>query len=181
LLTVDQAIRERRATRKFAARAVDAAILEEVLDLARRAPSSMNGQPWRFVVVRGAAAKDTLASIKNRYCPPEKRDYPADFLRQAPVIVVVCVETERAWGREIESGVLAAGTLMLAAAGRGLGSVYLTAYQSGEPRVAAEIRRVIGLDAPVQPIALVPLGYPAEPPPAKSLRPLAEMVVDDGR
>jgi len=138
----------------------------------------MNGQPWRFVIVRSAAVKDALAKIKNHYCPPEKREYPADFLREAPLIVAVCVDTERSWGREVENGVLAAGYLMLAAAGRGLGSVYLTTYQSGEPRVATEIQRALRLTDPVRPIALIPLGYPDSPPAPKSLRRLDEMVSD---
>lgn len=181
MLTVDEAIRARRATRRFSSGPVAATTLDEILDLARRAPSSMNAQPWRFVIVREPAVKAGLAAIKNRYCPPEKREYPADFLREAPVIVAVCVETQRSWGREIENGVLAAGYLMLAATARGLGSVYMTAYQAGEPRVAAEIRRELHLADGVEPIALIPLGYANENPPAKSLRPLAEMVSDVGR
>jgi nitroreductase len=99
-------------------------------------------------------------------------------LRQAPIIVAVCVEVPRSWGREIETGVLAAGYLMLAATARGLGTVYLTAYQAGEPRVAAEIRQALRLADDVQPIALIPLGYPGETPPPKSLRPLRDMVND---
>jgi nitroreductase len=177
----DDAIRRRRSIRRFQPRALSAAAVEELLDLARHAPSSMNGQPWRFIVVRQPEVKAALARIKNRYCPPEKREYAADFLAAAPVIVAVCVEGPRAWNRAVENGVLAASFLMLAAASRGIGSVYLSGYQRDEPRLAEEIQRLLALPGDVAPISLVPLGYAAESPAPKTLRPLAEMVSDGER
>lgn len=84
------------------------------------APSSMNGQPWRFIVVKAEKTKEHLVEIKNRYCPVEKQDYEADFLRKAPVVIVVCVDKEKSYEREIENGVLATANLMLGACSRGL-------------------------------------------------------------
>lgn len=177
-MTIDETIRARRSVRTYAPRAVPPALVQELLDLARRAPSSMNGQPWFFVVVRRPEVKAALAQLKNAYCPADKREYPADFLCGAPVIVAVCVATQRAWQREIENGVLATAFLILAAASRGLAAVYLSAYQRDAPGLAAEIGRLLELADDLQPISLVPLGYPAEPPPPKVLRPLDEMICD---
>ncbi len=58
-MTVDEAIRTRRSIRAFASRPVDAALIEEILDLARRAPSGTNTQPWKVYVLRGAS-RDAL-------------------------------------------------------------------------------------------------------------------------
>ena len=51
---IDQAMRERRSIRGFQDRPVPRALLEEIIALANRAPSSMNTQPWHFHVLTGA-------------------------------------------------------------------------------------------------------------------------------
>ena len=50
---VDQAIQERRSIRGFLDKPVSREILEEVIALANRAPSSMNTQPWHLHVLTG--------------------------------------------------------------------------------------------------------------------------------
>ena len=150
--------------------------LLELLDLARRAPSSMNGQACCFVIIRNRATCEKIAQIKNIHCPPEKRDYSADFLTEAPVIVAVCVERERSFGREIENAVLASGFLLLAAASRGLSGVLLTAYNRNDPGLETDIREVLKLPDGIDPISLIPLGYPGAEAGPKSLRNMEEIV-----
>jgi len=48
-----EAIRNRKSIRGFKPDPVPREILEQILDLARRAPSTMNTQPWEFVVLTG--------------------------------------------------------------------------------------------------------------------------------
>jgi nitroreductase len=50
----DDVIRSRRSIRGFLDKPVPRALIEEILELAMRAPSSMNTQPWHFHVVAGA-------------------------------------------------------------------------------------------------------------------------------
>jgi nitroreductase len=148
----------------------------ELIELARLAPSSMNGQPWHFVLVRSEENKARLAEIKNRYCPPAKRSFPADFLRRAAWIVVVCVDREKSCGREVENATLATTILLLAAHNRGLAGVFLTAYSSEEPGLSDDVRALFGIPAGMVPVTIVPLGRPDEVPAAKHLTPLEEMV-----
>ncbi|MBV9843140.1 MAG: nitroreductase [Sphingomonadaceae bacterium] len=49
----DDVIRGRRSTRGFLNKPVPKEVIREVLDLAMRAPSSLNTQPWNFTVVTG--------------------------------------------------------------------------------------------------------------------------------
>ena len=172
----DEAVTRRRSIRKYDGCEVPDSSLTELLDLARRAPSSMNGQPCHFVVIRNRATCEKLAQIKNIHCPPEKRDYPADFLVEAPVIVAVCVERERSFAREIENGVLVSGFLLLAAASRGLTGVFLTAYNRNDPTLEADIREILKLPDGIDPVSLIPLGYPAVEPSPKLLRSMEEIV-----
>jgi nitroreductase len=177
-VTTDECIRSRRSIRRYQPHDVPDSLVREILDLARHAPSSMNDQPCCFVIVRDGETKRRLAAVKNLCSPVEKRGYPADFLVSAPVVVAVCVEQNRAHDRERENGILATAMLLLAAHQRGLGGVYLSAYQPRDPALATEIRRLLALPREVEPVTLVPLGYPAESPSPKAMRPLATLVHD---
>ncbi|WP_353200003.1 nitroreductase [Sandarakinorhabdus sp.] len=52
-MTFDEVVLGRRSTRGFKPDPVPRALIEEILTLAMRAPSSMNTQPWNFTVVTG--------------------------------------------------------------------------------------------------------------------------------
>jgi nitroreductase len=136
----------------------------------------MNGQPWHFVIVKDDKTKSALVNIKNSFCPPEKQAYQADFLLKAPLIVVVCVEKNRSFGREIENGLMAASIIMLGAHSRGLGTVYMSAYISDEPKLSEAIRNALRLPEGFAPVSILPLGYPDEIPQPKELRPLKEII-----
>ena len=62
-MKVSQALRERRSVRAFLDRPVPPALLREVLELAARAPSSGNLQPWRIHVLQGEALKRFVEHI----------------------------------------------------------------------------------------------------------------------
>lgn len=175
-MELDQVITGRRSIRRFKDRDVPQEVIEELLDLARCAPSSMNGQPWYFIIIKDPETKKALVSLKNKYCPVEKQDYKADFLFNAPVVILVCVDKERSFDREVENAVLATAHLLLAAHSRGLGAVYLSAYRAGDPRLTEDVRRLLAIPPEVEPITLIPMGYPDENPAAKLVRPLSEMV-----
>jgi len=64
----------------------------------------------------------------------------------------------------------------LGAYSRGLGSVYLSAYRNGEPGISDEIRQALGIPQHINPITIVPLGYPDEIPESKMVRPLKDII-----
>lgn len=169
-------VEARRCVRKFSPTDVSEELLKSLIECALRAPSSMNGQPWYFILVRSRETKRQLAELKDKYCPVEKREYPAGFLEEAPVIVITCIERAKAFDRGLESGVLATGHLLLAAANYGLTGVYLSAYKTGTPEVADDIRKLMGLPADIDPVTIVPIGYPGEAPEPKSIKSAEEVI-----
>jgi len=175
-MEIDETIKGRRSIRRYQGRDIPDSMIRQLLELATHAPSSMNGQPWHFIVIRSEKAKKRLVEIKNKYCPVEKQIYQADFLQEAPVIIVVCVDKQNSYDREVENGVLATANLMLGAYSRGLGSVYLSAYRNGEPGISDEIRQALGIPQHINPITIVPLGYPDEIPESKMVRPLKDII-----
>ena len=175
-MTLTTDLRGRRSIRRYDARPVPDDLVREVIDLARHAPSSMDGQPCCFIVLRDTETKRRIAAIKNAACPPEKTAFPADFLIEAPVVIAVCVDRTRAHDRLRENGVLATGYLLLAAHACGLGGVYLSSYESRGDTLARELAALFDLPDTVEPVTLVPLGFPAEVPRPKSLRPLDQII-----
>ena len=178
-MELDEAIRGRRSIRRYVQRHIEESVIREILEMGRHAPSSMNGQPWIFTVVRDQATKRALSDLKNQYCPVEKQDFRADFIQAAPVVVVICVDLNVSHDRAIENGVLAAANIMLAAHARGLGTVYMSAYRQDEPAVSAAIQRLLGLPPHIAPISILPMGYPDEAPGPKAMKPLDGIVFDD--
>ncbi|WP_085808186.1 nitroreductase [Sphingomonas sp. TZW2008] len=73
----DEVVNGRRSIRGFLDKPVPRALIEEIIALASRAPSSLNTQPWNFTVVTGAPldrireenARRTLAGV------PESREF----------------------------------------------------------------------------------------------------------
>ena len=56
----EQVVRERRSIRGFQKKPVPKALIREILEIAMRAPTSLNTQPWNFYVVAG----DVLNAIR---------------------------------------------------------------------------------------------------------------------
>jgi nitroreductase len=54
MITVTQAISERRSARAYLSRPVSADLIRDIIEIARRTPSSSNMQPWRLSVMAGA-------------------------------------------------------------------------------------------------------------------------------
>lgn len=72
-------IRQRRAVRAFHSKAVSRDILENILDAARWAPSGVNMQPWRVMVVTGSALQglsDALLAVQESPQGPDYQYYP---------------------------------------------------------------------------------------------------------
>ena len=167
--TVLDLMRARHSVRAFDSRPVPRETLEKVLEAARLAPTACNNQPWRFIVAESAGFRKALAAT-----------YAAPWLGQAPVIIAACAVPAEAWTRgdgknhaDIDVAI-AVDHLTLAAAEAGLGTCWICAFD------AARARTALGLDAGMEVVALIPVGYPAAgetPAPLHGRRkPLADLV-----
>ena len=56
------AMQERYTTKKYdASKRIDSEKIEELKEIVRLSPSSINSQPWKFTFVRGSEKKEALA------------------------------------------------------------------------------------------------------------------------
>lgn len=145
------AIRARRNVRDYAERAVAPELLDRILEAGRRSPSSMNEQPWAFVVVTERARLIELAGVWQ---------YGEHLAGAAAAIAFVAAATDGPDEREtiqFDMG-QAAMSVMLAAADLGIGSCHSAV---GDQALAREL---LGLPAERECILLLSLGYPADRP-----------------
>jgi nitroreductase len=166
----DLALFARRfSCRRFKPESVPAEVLAAMLDAARWAPSAGNLQPWRFVVVHAEAVRRKLVEAA----------FGQTFLAEAPVTVVVCAVADEsaprygARGRSLyclQDTAAAVENLLLAATAHDLGSCWVGAFD--EQAVA----RALDLDPAWRPVAIVPIGRPAEQPRGRRRRPADEVV-----
>ncbi|VGO21205.1 nitroreductase family protein [Pontiella sulfatireligans] len=158
---------KRCSIRSFKPDPVPDVLLNEVLTAGSLAPTAKNLQPFQFIVVRAESGLDALSAA-----------YPAPFLREAPVVIVVCVEAEKGWVRkrhdnknyaEVDAAI-AADHMTLAAADLGLGTCWIGAFDPGA------VSEAMGLPDGVEPITMLPLGYPNMAGLAKIRKPLEDLV-----
>lgn len=145
-------INERRSRRKFLDKELPEDILKKLLRCAVTAPSSVDCQPWHFVIVKNKDKKESLAKLKDE----ENQQH----ILTAPVSIVVCVDTEKSTSRWIEDGVTATENILLAAHDLGLGSVYVTGCKASKPEIAEKISEILNLPEKIMPVTILPIGYP---------------------
>lgn len=162
-------------TRTFDGRPVAPALIDELTDLAARAPSAGKTQGWHLVVLEGAQT----ARFWDRTLPPARRaSFAFPGLLQAPVIALPVAEPDAYVARYAEpdkarSGLgagaeawpvpywtvdaaMATMTFLLAAEEAGLGALFFGVFH-GE----AEVRDELGIAPEHQIIGAIALGWPA--------------------
>ncbi|MGA9873956.1 MAG: nitroreductase [Rhodococcus sp. (in: high G+C Gram-positive bacteria)] len=77
-MSVDEALKSRKSVRAFRSDPVSTAVVESLLELAAKAPSNSNTQPWRVHVVTGAAKTALTTALLAAFDDPNtvrQRDY----------------------------------------------------------------------------------------------------------
>lgn len=173
---LDELIAARRSIGKLHPEPVDARTLRALLELATWAPNHHLTEPWRFIVLAGAARGDVGAAHARWYvrthpgATSETIAREAARLERAPAVIVAIVHPsshDPVTRREDRDAVAAAvQNLLLGAHARGLGAIWRTGTMVSEP----EVREALGLDEGDDIVAFVYLGVPVVKPPARSRR-----------
>jgi nitroreductase len=138
----------RRSIRQYTGQPVSEADITSLLEAGMAAPSAGNRKPWHFVVVTD---KQTLRAIADT--PPYGR------LGDAALAIVVCGDPSISdWW--LQDCTLATENILIAAAGLGLGAVFLGCYERAERE--QPIRQVLGIPQEIGMASVLSIGYPAE-------------------
>ena len=82
-------IETRKSVRKYLDKEIPNDVLKQILEAGRLAPSWMNSQPWKFIVVKNQETKNLLSKLSSNQ--PHVRYANA---------VIVCVADNNAWSKE---------------------------------------------------------------------------------
>lgn len=146
-------IYQRRSIRSYQDKEVPKELLELLLKAAMAAPTAANRQPWEFIVV---TEKEKLQELKsNLFFGPYN----------APAAIVVCGNMKLAFASKdqelwVQDCSAATENILIAAAGLGLGTVWIGLYPL--PSKYKPICKVLNIPEHVIPLGVVYVGYPAE-------------------
>lgn len=152
-----EAIKDRRSVRAFKSKPVSEEFLVRILEAAQWAPSAGNCQARDFIIVNDF-------NVKRRLCDAALGQ---SFIEEAPIDLVVCANEERSSrrygdrGRELYCLLDAASAvqnILLAIHALGLGACWVGAFHD------ANVTKNLNLPRWLRPVAIIPIGYPAEKP-----------------
>lgn len=155
-----EAIRTVLAVRQFRDTPIPDDIVREIAEAAHLTASSINGQPWHFIVIQD---KDML-----RQLGALARTGP--YIAQAPLAVVVGINAASPYG--VSDASRAIQDMILTAWSRGVASNWVGFHNLDA------IKPVLGIPDDVGVLAIVPFGYPVATIGAgkKKRKPLGEVV-----
>jgi len=131
------------AVRAYQDKPVPPEIIRRIVEAGRLTGSSMNGQPWHFIVVE---QRETLCQLGEL---ARSGRYTAD----AAFAIVVATEESRF---AVSDGSRAIQSMMLAAWAEGVGSNWV-GFQGMD-----EVKTLLGIPGKMDVLAILPFGYPAQ-------------------
>ena len=161
----------RFSVRSYNSKPVEKEIIIRIVEAARVAPSAVNFQPWKFSAV---TEDDLLKQLHEAY--------PREWFKSAPACLVAIGDHDRGWHRPYDKKdhteidvAIAIDHLMLAATEEGLGTCWICHFN------AELVTELFNLTANLEPIALIPIGYPSSDViPEKKRKPIEELISWNG-
>jgi len=161
-------VNKRFSCRSYEARDVEKEKLDYVMECVRLAPSAVNRQPWVFRIIRSEEGKALM-----------QRCYDREWFCTAPLYILASVRHDEEWVRadgkhhgDIDVAI-AVEHLCLAAAEIGLGTCWVCNFD------ADLCKKELDLSEKEDPIAIIPIGYPACDVTPKKRKAMEQMTLID--
>ena len=161
---VIKAIHTRRSVREYTGKIPTDEEIKKILEAGAWAPSGLNNQPWRFIVIRDNETKSELAKLTH---------YKHTLL-SAPVLTSVFLDLEASYDRDKDLMAIGAcnQNMLLAAHSLSLGAVWL-----GEILKRKEdVNTLLTVPETCELTAVIALGYPAQKNRSSNRKQLEELV-----
>jgi len=142
--------KNRYSCRNYDKKPVEQNKLNLILEAGRVAPSAVNYQPWKFIVVRD--------QINDFYVV-----YHREWFRTAPCAIVICGDHNQSWKRKQDGkdhcdvdAAIATDHMTLQATELGLATCWICNFDKDK------CTEILKLPSHVEPIAILPVGYPLD-------------------
>jgi nitroreductase len=145
---VQETIRTRRSVREFTGQPVERHLLERIITAGIWAPSGLNNQPWRFVIIRDADVRAQLAALT----------HDAHIVKAAAALIAIYLDHETMYDRikDHQSAGACIQNMLLTACELGLGAVWLGQILRSKDQVNSILR----LGSRYELAALLAVGWP---------------------
>ena len=146
------AILKRRSIRKYKTRHISDASIDTILNAGRWAPSGLNNQPWRFIIIKDKTTKEKLAGCT---------EYSGIVL-ECDAAIGVFYSLADGYNRDKDAMGIGAciQNMLLAAESLGIGSVWLGEILNKKKQV----NEILNAGDKNELMAVIALGYPDEKP-----------------
>lgn len=143
-----EAIYKRRSIREFSDRKISMEQLHEIVKAGMWAPSGLNNQPWRFVIIQNPEIKEQLA----------QQTHYGHIVRGASALIAVFLSREDMYDavKDHQAAGACIQNILLAAEALELGAVWLGQILKNK----TEVNRILDLDENFDLMAVVALGHP---------------------
>jgi nitroreductase len=164
---VQDAIRNRRSIREFLGQPVESELLQKIITAGIWAPSGLNNQPWRFVIIRDHEIINKL-STQTSY---------AHIVQGAPALIAVYLDREIMYDtvKDHQAAGACIQNMLLAAHELGLGAVWLGQILKNKDHVNA----ILQLKDQYDLMALLAIGYPQHRNQQSRRQPLTDFILHE--
>ncbi len=145
---VQEAILTRRSIREFTDQPVEANLLKHIITAGIWAPSGLNNQPWKFVIIHNASIRARLAELTHY----------AHIVKAAPALIAVYLDQEKMYDRikDHQAAGACIQNMLLSAHELGLGAVWLGQILANK----VQVNEVLGLSNQYELAAVIAFGHP---------------------
>ena len=160
-----QAIHKRRSIREFTDAPISIDQLQEIIRAGKWAPSGMNNQPWRFVIIQDSDIKEQLA----------QQTHYGHIVRGANALIAVFLSKEDMYDavKDHQSAGACIQNMLLAVEALELGAVWLGQILKNK----TEVNRILGLSDNFDLMAVVAIGYPLHHNQTSKRKKLSELLL----
>ena len=164
---VFDAIRNRRSIREFTDQPVARDLLLQIITAGIWAPSGLNNQPWRFVIIGDHEINNKLAALTHY----------EHIVQAAPALIAVYLDQEKMYDpvKDHQAAGACIQNMLLAAHEIGLGAVWLGQILKNRDRV----NDVLKLSDQYDLMALLALGYPKHRNQQSRRQPLTDLILHE--
>ncbi|WP_457574982.1 nitroreductase family protein [Desulfolithobacter sp.] len=164
---VQEAIYRRRSIREFTDQPVPMDLLRRIVTAGIWAPSGLNNQPWRFVLVCDEDVRHRLATLTHY----------SHIVKGAAALIVVYLDTEAMYDpvKDHQAAGACIQNMLLAVEELGLGAVWLGQILKNKKQV----NEVLGLDDRYDLMAVIALGYPSHRNQQSRRKPLEDFILKE--
>jgi nitroreductase len=164
---VIETILSRRSIRTYTEESVDDKDIITILEAARWAPSGLNNQPWKFIVIKDKVTMEELADCTHY----------SKIVQNAPLLIAVYLDTETMYNKtkDIQAIGAAIQNMLLACCDLGLGAVWLGEILNQSDKV----NLILNCPDSMELMAVLAIGKPAEGGKSPSRKELQDMVFSE--